>query len=90
MPETEQQNYVLTYEYQSCFDDGGLGHDSYWQKSIYRFIADSDEEAQSIVEEQLKPHQACSGSFCNNEGQKRLIKFEHETVVTLLRDLICR
>lgn len=82
----EEIDYYLTYEYETCFDDGGIGHDSGWNKARVRLNVKNDlqarREARKIVDAPATP---CNGSFCNNQGRHRFISLER--VVTTKRQI---
>lgn len=66
--------YYLDYEHQSCFDDGGLGHDLWWEKSsVPLHEAKNDKEAKALAKKILSNERPCGGSFCDNKGLKRVI-----------------
>lgn len=81
--------YVLEYEYQTCFDDGGLGHESWWTKTqSHLWEASTDEEAIAKAKEIMgrKPR-PCDGSFCYNRGLRRNFRLTHNKVEYSRRDL---
>lgn len=77
-----ESGYYLNYEYQTCFDDGGVGHDMWWAKSRTRLDANNDEDAIAEAKKILEQSRPCDGTFCENKGRKRFGKLEHvETVI---------
>jgi len=70
----QKGGYWFSYEFQCCFDDGGIGHDMYWQKTEEKIEASSDAEALKKAKEIMNPDKPCSGSFCSNKGLKRFGK----------------
>lgn len=66
--------YYLEYEYDACFDDGGIGHDSWWAKAdVHLHECKTDEEAIAKAREILAQGRPCGGAFCNNKGRRRLV-----------------
>lgn len=69
--------YVYDYQYQTCFDDGGLGHESGWSTSRNQPLgkvhtdAGAVRKAKALVEEGSGKY-PCGGSFCDNKGLHRL------------------
>lgn len=73
--------WVLTYESQGCYDDGGIGHDDFWTKR-QRTLEGSfhtDEKAVKAAKAWIRRRSGefpCRGSFCSNKGLYRLIEVE--------------
>jgi hypothetical protein len=79
--------YVLKYEYQTCFDDGGIGHDSWWQKSKIDIEAKDDDDAKEKAVKWIEERdrkRPCNGSFCSNRGGYRLVSVQKLTLVDLI------
>ena len=77
--------YVYDYEYQTCFDDGGTGHESWWSKArnqpltgVYTEKAAID-KAKSLVNKSSGKH-PCNGSFCDNKGLHRLVAVRFQPI----------
>lgn len=72
-----ESGYYLEYMCQTCFDDGGLGHDSWWETlRVHLHEAKTDKAAKELAQKILKPGRGCNGSFCNNRGERRFLKLE--------------
>ena len=71
--------WILTYTYQSCYDDGGLGHDVTHSKSHYDFRArdvnEAREKAKIFISEHTGKWPCKSG--CGNVGAYWADKLEH-------------
>lgn len=71
--------YELHYEYEDCYDDGGVGHESGWTRSKHEFAASTDEAARRKATKWLKEKRArakpCPGAFCSNRGRTRVLVF---------------
>lgn len=71
--------YKVHYQYETCFDDGGVGHESWWADS-YQWLADpaplndkeAKEMAQKLIDDHNKDARPCGGTFCDNKGRYRL------------------
>lgn len=71
--------YRLIYEYETCFDDGGLGHDSGWNMSKMFLKSGDADSAIAEARNYIKEHNgsnACHGFGCSNKGGYRLIRVE--------------
>lgn len=73
--------WVLTYESQGCYDDGGIGHDDFWVKREHRLEGsfDTDEKAVVAAKRWIRKQSGqfpCRGSFCSNKGRYRLVGVE--------------
>lgn len=79
---TPKGRWVVTYESQGCYDDGGVGHDDFWTERQHRLDGpfESDEKAVKAAKAWIRKQSGtypCRGSFCANKGLYRLIDVEH-------------
>lgn len=79
--------YELHYEYEGCYDDGGVGHDSGWTRSKEMFDASSDEAARRKASKWAKERRAkakpCGSFGCSNRGRTRvnyMKRIEHDEI----------
>lgn len=75
-------HWIVTYESQGCFDDGGIGHDDFWIKRQHTLGGPfkSDVGAVKAAKAWIRKRSGeypCSGSFCSNKGLYRMIDVEH-------------
>ena len=73
--------WVVTFQWQGCYDDGGIGHDSYWRNGQHTLEGtyDTDEKAVAAAKRWIRKTSGqfpCQGSFCSNKGLRRLIGVE--------------
>lgn len=69
--------YELRYEYEGCFDDGGIGHDSGFSKSAELIAAGTDLSAQrkamKFIRERRARAKPCGSFGCSNRGRTRVL-----------------
>lgn len=78
----QQGQWVVTYESQGCYDDGGIGHDAFWVKRQHTLegVFDTDEKAVKAAKAWIRKRSGeypCRGSFCSNKNRYRLIEVEY-------------
>lgn len=77
-----ENGFYLEYMHWRCFDDGGLGHDAWMEKTRQRLKATNEKDARKEAKAILTRKDQCGGSFCKkNEsgGNRQFIKFEKIT-----------
>lgn len=76
----KQGKWVITYESQGCYDDGGVGHDVFWTKRRHTLEGsfDTDEKAIKAAKAWIRKQSGTypCRSYCGNKGLYRLIEVE--------------